>query len=209
MQTLQKYVVESKSVLFEGDGYSFEWEKEAEKRGLPNVKTTPLALDALSTDKAKELFESNSVYTHRELEARHEIELENYLKKVQIEGRVMGDLALNHIIPVAVNYQNTLALNIKSLKDLGMGEESYASQQDLLTRVSKHIQVIYTKIHEMTEARKVANNIENIRTRAIAYDSQVKAKFFDEIRYHVDKLEHLIDNEKWTLPKYREMLLLR
>ncbi|UAY57118.1 glutamine synthetase III family protein [Arachidicoccus terrestris] len=209
MQTLQKYVVESKSVLFEGDGYSFEWEKEAEKRGLPNVKTTPLALDALSTDKAKELFESNGVYTHRELEARHEIELENYLKKVQIEGRVMGDLALNHIIPVAVNYQNTLAQNIKNLKDLGMDEESYAGQKDLLTRVSKHIQVIYTKIHEMTEARKVANNIENIRTRAIAYDSQVKAQFFDEIRYHVDKLEHLVDNENWTLPKYREMLLLR
>lgn len=209
MQTLQKYVVESKSVLFEGDGYSFDWEKEAEKRGLPNVKTTPLALDALSTDKAKELFESNGVYTHRELEARHEIELENYLKKVQIEGRVMGDLALNHIIPVAVNYQNTLAQNIKNLKELGMDEESYSSQQDLLNRVSKHIHVIYTKIHEMTEARKVANNIENIRTRAIAYDSQVKAKFFDEIRYHVDKLEHLIDNEKWTLPKYREMLLLR
>jgi glutamine synthetase len=209
MQTLQKYVVESKSVLFEGDGYSFDWEKEAEKRGLPNVKTTPLALDALSTDKAKELFESNGVYTHRELEARHEIELENYLKKVQIEGRVMGDLALNHIIPVAVNYQNTLAQNIKNLKELGMDEQSYSSQQDLLSRVSKHIHVIYTKIHEMTEARKVANNIENIRTRAIAYDSQVKAKFFDEIRYHVDKLEHLIDNEKWTLPKYREMLLLR
>ncbi|GAB3365105.1 glutamine synthetase III [Arachidicoccus ginsenosidivorans] len=209
MQTLQKYVVESKSVLFEGDGYSFDWEKEAEKRGLPNVKTTPLALDALSTDKAKELFESNGVYTHRELEARHEIELENYLKKVQIEGRVMGDLALNHIIPVAVNYQNTLAQNIKNLKELGMDEQSYSSQQDLLNRVSKHIHVIYTKIHEMTEARKVANNIENIRTRAIAYDSQVKAKFFDEIRYHVDKLEHLIDNEKWTLPKYREMLLLR
>lgn len=209
MQTLQKYVVESKNVLFEGDGYSNDWEKEAVKRGLPNVKTTPLALDALSTDKAKALFESNGVYTHRELEARHEIELENYLKKVQIEGRVMGDLALNHIIPVAVNYQNTLAQNIKNLKDLGMNEESYASQQDLLTRVSKHIHVIYTKIHEMTEARKVANNIENIRTRAIAYDSQVKAQFFDEIRYHVDKLEHLIDNEKWTLPKYREMLLLR
>jgi glutamine synthetase len=209
MQTLQKYVVESKNVLFEGDGYSFEWEKEAEKRGLPNVKTTPLALDALSTDKAKELFESNGVYTHRELEARHEIELENYLKKVQIEGRVMGDLALNHIIPVAVNYQNTLAQNIKNLKDLGLDEASYSGQLELLNKVSTHINVIYKKIHEMTEARKVANNIENIRTRAIAYDSQVKAQFFDEIRYHVDKLEHLVDNEKWTLPKYREMLLLR
>ncbi|HTN37437.1 MAG TPA: glutamine synthetase III [Arachidicoccus sp.] len=209
MQVIQKYIVESKNVLFEGDGYSFEWEKEAEKRGLPNVKTTPLALDALATDKAKELFQKNGIYTHRELEARHEIELENYLKKVQIEGRVMGDLALNHIIPVAVNYQNTLALNIKSLKEIGLPESNYAGQKELLITISDHIQVIYNKIHEMTEARKVANNIENIRTRAIAYDSQVKAKFFDEIRYHVDKLEHLIDNETWTLPKYREMLLLR
>lgn len=209
MQTIQKYIVESKDVLFEGDGYSFDWEKEAEKRGLPNVKTTPLALDALATDKAKTLFEKTGVYSHRELEARHEIELENYLKKVQIEGRVMGDLALNHIIPVAVEYQNTLLKNVNGLKEAGLPETSYAGQKELLAKISEHIQVIYTKIHEMTEARKVANNIENIRTRAIAYDSQVKAQFFDEIRYHVDKLEHLVNNETWTLPKYREMLLLR
>lgn len=209
MQTIQKYIVESKTVLFEGDGYSFEWEKEAEKRGLPNVKTTPLALDALSTDKAKKLFEDFNVYSHRELEARHEIELENYLKKVQIEGRIMGDLAINHILPVAINYQNKLVSNVKSLKELGLPETTYAAQLDLLKKVSEHIQVIYNKVHEMVEARKVANNIENTRTRAIAYDSQVKAKYFDDIRYHVDKLEQLVDNETWTLPKYREMLLLR
>lgn len=209
MQVIQKYIVDSKKVLFEGDGYSEAWEKEAEKRGLPNVKTTPLALDALDTDKAKKLFADLGIYTHRELEARHEIELENYLKKVQIEGRVMGDLALNHIIPVAVNYQNKLAANVQSLKELGLPEESYAAQLELLKRISNHIQTIYTKVHEMIEARKIANNIENVRTRAIAYESQVKAKFFDEIRYHVDKLEALVDDESWTLPKYREMLLLR
>ncbi|MGF7229829.1 glutamine synthetase III [Arachidicoccus sp.] len=209
MQTIQKYIVESKSVLFEGDGYSFEWEKEAEKRGLPNVKTTPLALDALSTDKAKKLFDDFKVYSHRELEARHEIELENYLKKVQIEGRIMGDLAINHILPVAINYQNKLAANVTSLKELGLPEATYTAQLDLLKKVSEHVQVIYNKVHEMVEARKVANNIENTRTRAIAYDSQVKAHYFDEIRYHVDKLEQLVDNESWTLPKYREMLLLR
>ncbi|MDE1191410.1 MAG: glutamine synthetase III [Arachidicoccus sp.] len=209
LQIIQKYIVDSKAVLFEGDGYSEAWEKEAEKRGLPNVKTTPLALDALATDKAKKLFSDLGVYTHRELEARHEIELENYLKKVQIEGRIMGDLALNHILPVAVSYQNKLAANIKSLKELGFDEASYAAQKDLLKRISDHIQVIYTKVHEMTEARKIANAITDVRTRAIAYESQVKAKFFDEIRYHVDKLEALVDDESWTLPKYREMLLLR
>ncbi|HEY0299449.1 MAG TPA: glutamine synthetase type III, partial [Arachidicoccus sp.] len=176
---------------------------------LPNVKTTPLALDALSTDKAKKLFSNLNIYNHRELEARHEIELENYLKKVQIEGRVMGDLALNHILPVAVSYQNKLAANVQSLKEIGLPETAYAAQKELLTRISEHIQIIYAKVHEMIEARKIANNIENIRTRAIAYESQVKAKFFDEIRYHVDKLENLVDNESWTLPKYREMLLLR
>ena len=209
MQVIQRYIVESKSVLFEGDGYSEAWEKEAEKRGLPNVKTTPLALDALDTDKAKKLFSDLGIYTHRELEARHEIELENYLKKVQIEGRVMGDLALNHILPVAVNYQNKLAANVQSLKELGLDDTAYAAQLDLLKRISSHIQTIYNKVHEMIEARKIANNIDNVRTRAIAYESQVKAKFFDEIRYHVDKLEALVDDESWTLPKYREMLLLR
>ncbi|ANI89986.1 glutamine synthetase [Arachidicoccus ginsenosidimutans] len=209
MQTLQKYIVDSKAVLFEGDGYSEAWEKEAEKRGLPNVKTTPLALDALATNKAKTLFEGLGIYTHRELEARHEIELENYLKKVQIEGRIMGDLALNHILPVAIAYQNKVAGNIQSLKSLGLAETSYKAQSELLARLSDHIQAIYTKVHEMTEARKIANAITDVRTRAIAYESQVKAKFFDEIRYHVDKLEHLVDNESWTLPKYREMLLLR
>lgn len=209
MQVIQRYIVESKSVLFEGDGYSEAWEKEAEKRGLPNVKTTPLALDALHTDKAKKLFSDLGIYTHRELEARHEIELENYLKKVQIEGRVMGDLALNHILPVAVNYQNKLAANVQSLKELGLDDTAYAAQLDLLKRISSHIQTIYNKVHEMIEARKIANNIDNVRTRAIAYESQVKAKFFDEIRYHVDKLEALVDDESWTLPKYREMLLLR
>ena len=209
MQVLQKYVVESKKILFEGDGYSEAWEKEAEKRGLPNVKTTPLALDALATNKAKKLFANLGIYTERELEARHEIELENYLKKVQIEGRIMGDLAINHILPVAIEYQNKVAKNIQSLKALGLKEADYKAQLDLLSQLSQHIQVIYDKVHEMTEARKVANAIENIRTRAIAYESQVKAKYFDEIRYHVDKLEHLVDNETWTLPKYREMLLMR
>ena len=209
MQVIQKYIVESKAVLFEGDGYSEQWHAEAERRGLSNLKTTPVALDAMVTKKAKDLFERNHVYTHSELEARHEIELEKYIKKVQIEARIMGDLAINHILPAAISYQNKLSTNIAGLKAAGLGAETYASQTDLLQQVSKHIQVIYTKVNSMVEARKVANNIEDTRKKAIAYEADVKSAFFDEIRYHVDKLEHLVDDDKWTLPKYREMLFLR
>jgi glutamine synthetase len=209
MQVIQKYIVESKAVLFEGDGYSEQWHAEAERRGLPNLKTTPVALDAMVTKKAKDLFERNHVYTHSELEARHEIELEKYIKKVQIEARIMGDLAINHILPAAITYQNKLSTNIAGLKAAGLGAETYASQTDLLQQVSKHIQVIYTQVNAMVEARKVANNIEDTRKKAIAYEADVKSSFFDEIRYHVDKLEHLVDDDKWTLPKYREMLFLR
>ena len=209
MQVIQKYIVESKAVLFEGDGYSEQWHGEAERRGLPNLKTTPVALDAMVTQKAKDLFERNHVYTHTELEARHEIELEKYIKKVQIEARIMGDLAINHILPAAISYQNKLSTNISGLKAAGLGADAYASQTDLLQQVSKHIQVIYTQVNAMVEARKVANNIEDTRKKAIAYEADVKSAFFDEIRYHVDKLEHLVDDDKWTLPKYREMLFLR
>ncbi|MFY8091628.1 MAG: glutamine synthetase III [Chitinophagaceae bacterium] len=209
MQTIQKYIVESKKVLFEGDGYSDAWHQEAAKRGLPNIPTTPLALDAMVTDKAKHLYESCKVYTHSELEARHEIELEKYLKKVQIEARIMCDLSLNHIIPAAVKYQSDLATNIAQLKSIGASDASYATQLDILNKVSNHIGIVYTKSSEMVEARKVANAIEDTRARAIAYCNDVKEKFFDDIRYSVDKLESLVDDEYWPLPKYREMLFLR
>jgi glutamine synthetase len=201
--------VESKKVLFEGDGYSDDWHHEAERRGLPNVKTTPLALDAMISDKAKKLFETNNVYSHSELEARHEIELEKYIKKVQIEARIMGDLAINHIIPAAIKYQNALLENVNGLKAAGLPESAYKSQLEILKSVSDHVQVIHSKVHAMVEERKVVNNIGDTRTKAIAYESQIKAAFFDDIRYHVDKLEHLVDDEFWTLPKYREMLFLR
>ena len=209
MQTIQKYIVESKKVLFEGDGYSDAWHQEAAKRGLPNIPTTPLALDAMVTDKAKHLYESCKVYTHSELEARHEIELEKYLKKIQIEARIMCDLSLNHIIPAAVKYQSDLASNIAQLKSIGATDASYATQLDILNKVSNHIGIVYTKSSEMVEARKVANAIEDTRARAIAYCNDVKEKFFDDIRYSVDKLESLVDDEYWPLPKYREMLFLR
>lgn len=209
MHVIREYIVASEKILFEGDGYSFEWEKEAEKRGLPNVKTTPLALDAMVTDKSKTLFESNEVLTHVELEARHEIELEKYIKKVQIEARIMGELCTSHILPAAVKYQNVLIENIKGLKEVGLDETAYANQKQILVKISEHINKVSDLVEKMIEARKICNAIESTRTKAIAYESQVKAPFFDEIRYHVDKLELLVDDQYWQLPKYREMLFLR
>src|SRR5258706_584010 len=209
MHVIREYIVASEKVLFEGDGYSQAWEKEAEKRGLPNVKTTPLALDAMITDKAKHLFEINSIYTHPELEARHEIELEKYIKKVQIESRIMGELATSHVLPAAVRYQNLLANNIKGLKEIGLPESAYNNQKQILEKISEHINSISDLVEKMIEARKISNNIDNTRTKAIAYQSQVKDKFFDDIRYHADKLELLVDDKEWYLPKFREMLFLR
>ncbi len=209
MQIIQKYVVESKKVLFEGDGYSEAWAQEAEKRGLPNVKTTPLALDAYVTDKAKKLFANNDIYSHSELEARHEIMLEDYIKKVQIEARIMGDLATTFVLPSAIKYQNVLLTNIKNLKDAGLGESAYANQLQVAERISHYIQQMSDNVEKMIEARKVANEIGDTRERAIAYCETVKGQYFDVIRYHVDKLELVVDDENWLLPKYREMLFLR
>lgn len=208
MQTIQKYIVESKSVLFEGDGYSEAWAKEAEKRGLPNIKTTPTALDAFVTAKSKKVFERFGIYTKKELEARHEILLENYTKKIQIEARVIGDMASSYILPPAIKYQNVLISNIKGLKEIGLDESNYDSQIQISKKISEHINVINKKVKAMIEARKVANEVTDTREKAIMYCDEVK-KHFDEIRYHTDKLELLVDDEYWELPKYRELLFLR
>jgi glutamine synthetase len=209
MQIIQKYIVESKSVLFEGDGYSEEWATEAAKRGLPNVKTTPLALDAYITEKIKHLFHSNEIYNHAELEARHEIMLEAYIKKVQIEARVMGDLATTFILPSAIKYQNILIKNILGLKEAGLAETAYANQKQVLEAISNHINIVSDNVEKMIEARKKANEIKDTRAMAIAYCDNVKGKYFDTIRYNVDKLELLVDDAFWLLPKYREILFLR
>jgi glutamine synthetase len=209
MHVIREYIVASEKILFEGDGYSEEWEKEAEKRGLPNLKTTPLALDAMVTDKAKKLFENNHVYTHPELEARHEIELEKYIKKVQIEARILGEMATSHILPAAIKYQNTLLQNVKGLQEVGLKDSSYSTQKYILEKISTHITAISEKVVEMIEARKKANKLTDTREKAIAYCEEVKGKYFDAIRYHVDKLELLVDDKEWTLPKYRELLFLR
>ncbi len=209
MHVIREYIVSSEKVLFDGDGYSEEWHKEAEKRGLPNVRTTPYALDAMVTDKAKHLFESNGVYSHAELEARHEIELEKYIKKVQIEARILGELATSHILPGAIRYQNVLIENIRGLKEIGLDESSYINQKRILSKISTHISRISDDVAKMIEARKKANVLTDLREKAIAYGTHVKDAFFDEIRYHADKLELQVADEYWQLPKYREMLFLR
>ncbi len=208
MQTLRKNIVDSEKILFEGDGYSEEWAKEAEKRGLANVKTTPKALDAFVTPKATKLFTEMNVYNEKELHARHEI-LEDYVKKVQIEARVIGDLATNHILPAAVKYQNDLLTNIKGLKDAGFGEDASKAQRQIATKISEHINVISENVQAMIEARKVANKLDDSRQKAIDYCEKIKEPFFDTIRYHSDKLEFLVDDKIWGLPKYRELLFLR
>ena len=209
MLTIQKYIVDSENVLFEGDGYSSEWHHEAERRGLPNIPTTPLALDAYLTDQSKKLFEDNHVYNHAELEARHEIMLEEYIKRVQIESRIMGELCTSHILPSAIKYQNVLITNIKGLKEVGLDESTYANQRTILEKISQHISKVASLVEKMIMARKEVNAITDTRTKAIAYASQVKQDHFDEIRYYVDKLELLVDDQFWLLPKYREMLFLR
>ena len=209
LHVIRKYIVESKKILFEGDGYSEEWAKEAAKRKLENVKTTPLALDAFVTPKSKKLFEDNNIYTHLELEARHEIMLEDYVKKVQIEARVMGDLASTFILPAAVKYQNVLLQNIIGLKEAGVSKDSYANQLQIVKKISEHIQIMSDKTEAMIQARRKANEITDSKKKAIAYCDEVKGKHFDEIRYHADKLELMIDDSFWLLPKYREILFLR
>jgi glutamine synthetase len=209
MEVIKNYIVSSDVVLFEGDGYSEEWHHEAERRGLPNLPTTPLALDAYVTDKSKSLFENLGIYNHAELEARHEIMLEDYIKKVQIESRIMGELCTSHILPPAIKYQNILVNNIKGLKDLGLAPGTYANQLAILEKISHHISEAAALVEDMIQARKICNAIEDTRTRAIAYCTKVKEAHFDKIRYHVDKLELLVDDQFWLLPKYREMLFLR
>jgi len=205
---IKKYIKETKSIRFEGNGYSDEWEKEAEQRGLANIKTTPKALDALITEKAENVFESTGVFSKREAHARHDILLEDFYKKLQIEARVMGDLVNTTILPAAINYQSRLVENVRGLKEIGLNESTYNVQIDIIKKLSEHINFIKTNVEQMVDERKKANIIEDAREKAIAYDEKVKS-FFDPIRYHVDKLEQLVDDQLWPLPKFREMLFIK
>ena len=206
---LREYIKASKKIRFEGDGYGDAWEKEAEKEGLSNNKTTPEALKAKISKKAISLFEEMNVMNKVEVAARHEIELEEYSKRIQIESRVLGDVARNHVIPTAIQYQNTLIENVKGLKEIfGKGFEQYAKEQiDLIQKISSHIAGINSKIEKMTEERKKANKFDG-QKNADAYCDKVKP-FFEEIRYHCDKLELMVDDNLWPLTKYRELLFTR
>ena len=207
---LREYIKKTKNILFEGDGYSEAWEKEAKKRGLSNYKTTPEALKAKVSKKAIDLFGSLNVMNHVEVESRYEIELEEYTKKIQIEGRVLGDIARNHVVPTAIRYQNVLIENVRGLKDIfGSSFEKVAAEQiKLIKEISEHIEGINSKVDAMTEERKKANKLDSAEKMATAYCNKVKP-YFEEIRYHADKLELLVDNELWTLTKYRELLFTR
>jgi glutamine synthetase len=207
---LREYIKQTKAILFEGDGYSEAWEKEAKKRGLSNHKTTPEALKAKVSKKAIALFGEMGVMNHVEVESRYEIELEEYVKKIQIEGRILGDIARNHVVPTAIRYQNVLIENVKGLKEIfGASFEKIAKEQiSLIKEISEHIEGINTKVEAMTEERKKANALTNTEKMAAAYCDKVKP-YFEEIRYHADKLELLVDDELWTLTKYRELLFTK
>jgi glutamine synthetase len=207
---LREYIKQSKRILFEGNGYSDEWEKEAKKRKLSNNKTTPEALKAKISEKALTLFEELNVMNRVESKARYEIEMEEYILRIQIESRVLGDIARNHVVPTAVRYQNMLIENVRGLKEVyGTSFKKLAKEQmNLIENISEHIETINTKITEMVEARKVANNITSVDKKADAYCFKVKP-FFDEIRYHCDKLELMVDDEIWPLTKYRELLFTK
>ncbi|HYH57235.1 MAG TPA: glutamine synthetase type III, partial [Anseongella sp.] len=208
LKVIRQYIKDSKNILFEGNNYSEEWHKEAEKRGLPNLRTTPVALDAYMTPKAQKLFTEQDVYSERELHARYEILLEAFIKKIQIEGRVLGDLAQNHIIPTALTYQTSLVNNVKGLKEIGLDKSTYESQLDIIQRISEHVNLVKQGVDSMTEERRKANKLTDTRKMAAAYDEKVKP-YFDTIRYNIEKLERIVDDSVWPMPKYRELLFVR
>ncbi|MFT4643934.1 MAG: glutamine synthetase [Planctomycetota bacterium] len=207
IKVIREYIKSSKSILFEGNNYSQEWADEAEKRGLSNVKTTAYALDFYNTKSSKELFMSNNIFTEIELEARTEIYFEKYILKIQIESRIMGELALNHIVPAAIAYQNILIKNVKGLKEIGLGESTTKSQINLIENIAKHVNIIEENVKKMVDTRREINKIEDASKKAKVYCDDV-LPFFDTIRYSADKLELVIDDKTWPLPKYREMLFM-
>jgi glutamine synthetase len=212
LKELQKLIKESKRIRFEGNGYGEEWRKEAEKRGLSNLKDTPRALKVWGDKKVVKLFDEMGVLTPRELEARKEIEFESYILKIQIEARIMGDVVNSMILPAVVEYQNKLISNVQGLIDvLGSkaGKEAAKGQIELIQRISVHLNQMKHAADHMLMERKAANKIEHdAEAKAEAYCDRVRVHF-DEIRYHADKLELLVDDEMWPLPKFREMLFTR
>ena len=208
---VRRYISESKPVRFDGNGYSEEWKEEAKKRGLDCEMRVPYILDAYLNETSEALFAKTQVLTPVELHARNEVKWEQYTKKVQIEARVLGDLAMNHIIPVATRYQGLLLDNvykIQAVYDKDKVKQIAGHNLTIIEDIAEHIGAIKLKVDEMVEARKAANKIESEREKSIAYCETI-VPYLEDIRYHIDKLELMVDNEMWTLPKYRELLFIR
>lgn len=211
LEEVKALIIQSKNIHFDGNGYSDEWKAEAERRGLDCETSVPVIFDAYLRKESVEMFEKTGVFTEFELKARNEVKWETYTKKVQIESRVLGDLALNHVVPVATRYQSVLVDNLVKLKTLFPIEKGNAlTARDLATieKMSQHMCVIKEETERMINARKEANRIADERTKAVAYHDNV-VPAMERIRYHIDKLELMVDNEMWPLPKYREMLFIR
>ena len=208
---LKETIIASEPIRFEGDGYSEEWKQEAARRGLTNICHVPEALMHYIDNQSKSVLIGERIFNETELNSRLEVELEKYTMKVQIEGRVLGDLAINHIVPTAVAYQNRLLENLRGLKEIFPAEEYEvlsADRKELIREISHRVTSIKVLVREMTEARKVANHMENYKERAFAYEEKVRP-YLDQIRDHIDHLEMEVDDEIWPLPKYRELLFTK
>ena len=211
LRVLRRYIKECKPIRFDGNGYSEEWKAEAARRGLDCETSCPVIFDQYLTPESVRMFESTGVMTRKELEARNEVKWETYTKKIQIEARVLGDLAMNHVVPVAIEYQTRLIDNVYKMKQLFAEDESARLSSEtvaIIREIAAHTAYIKEHVDALIEARKVANRIETEREKAVAYHDTV-APMLEEIRYHIDKLELIVDNQMWTLPKYRELLFIR
>ena len=211
IRVLRRYIKECKPIRFDGNGYSEEWKAEAARRGLDCETSCPVIFDQYLTPESVRMFESTGVMTRKELEARNEVKWETYTKKIQIEARVLGDLAMNHVVLVAIEYQTRLIDNVYKMKQLFAEDESARLSSEnvaIIREIAAHTAYIKEHVDALIEARKVANRIETEREKAVAYHDTV-APMLEEIRYHIDKLELIVDNQMWTLPKYRELLFIR
>ena len=211
LEVLRKDIKECKAIHFDGNGYSDEWKAEAARRGLDCETSVPVIFDNYLKESSVRMFESTGVMTRKELEARNEVKWETYTKKIQIEARVLGDLVMNHIVPVAISYQSKLIDNVFKMKSIFPEEEAdklSAENKAIIKEIAERTTFIKEHVDAMIEARKVANKITDEREKAIAYHDTI-APMLEEIRYHIDKLELIVDDQMWTLPKYRELLFIR
>ena len=211
IEIIRQYIKECKPIRFDGNGYSDEWKIEAARRGLDCETSCPIIFDNYLKPESIAMFEATGVMTRKELEARNEVKWEMYTKKIQIEARVLGDLAMNHIIPVATEYQSKLIDNVYKMKELFSMEKAEKLSSEnikLIEEIAEHTIFITEHVNAMIEARKIANKLENEREKAIAYHNNI-SPMLEDIRYHIDKLELIVDNQMWTLPKYRELLFIR